>query len=118
MEPCAPVGSRLRERFARRVRFHVCRSKSVRPQAAPTACSARWVRALRERFARRVRFHVCRSKSVRPQAAPTTDRIHRAKIRYQTERRASIAFLISPIALAGFNPFGQVLAQFMMVWQR
>lgn len=26
--------------------------------------------------------------------------------------------LISPIALAGFSPFGQVLVQFMMVWQR
>jgi len=33
-------------------------------------------------------------------------------------RRCSISFLISPIACAGFKPFGQVRAQFMMVWQR
>ncbi len=32
--------------------------------------------------------------------------------------RATIIFLISAIAFAGFRPFGQVLAQFMMVWQR
>ena len=32
--------------------------------------------------------------------------------------RASISCLISPIAFAGFRPFGQVRAQFMMVWQR
>lgn len=32
--------------------------------------------------------------------------------------RSTIIFLISAIALAGFNPFGQVLAQFMIVWQR
>ncbi len=31
---------------------------------------------------------------------------------------STISFLISLIALAGFSPFGQVLAQFMMVWQR
>jgi len=31
---------------------------------------------------------------------------------------AIIIFLISAIALAGFRPFGQVFAQFMMVWQR
>ena len=31
---------------------------------------------------------------------------------------AGIIFLISAIALAGFNPFGQTWAQFMMVWQR
>lgn len=35
----------------------------------------------------------------------------------QTRRSTSI-FLISPIALAGFRPFGQVCAQFMIVWQR
>lgn len=33
-------------------------------------------------------------------------------------RRAIINFLISAIASAGFKPFGQVRAQFMMVWQR
>src|SRR5688572_264276 len=27
-------------------------------------------------------------------------------------------FFTSPIAFAGFSPFGQVLAQFMIVWQR
>ena len=32
--------------------------------------------------------------------------------------RATIIFLISAIAFAGLRPFGQVLAQFMMVWQR
>ncbi len=33
-------------------------------------------------------------------------------------RRSTIIFLISAIALAGLRPFGQVCAQFMMVWQR
>ena len=33
-------------------------------------------------------------------------------------RRSTIIFLISAIALAGLSPFGQVLAQFMIVWQR
>ena len=33
-------------------------------------------------------------------------------------RRATISFLISPIALAGLRPFGQVFVQFMIVWQR
>src|SRR3546814_16269598 len=32
--------------------------------------------------------------------------------------RASISCLISPIALAGFRPFGQVRVQFMTVWPR
>src|SRR3546814_11560221 len=32
--------------------------------------------------------------------------------------RSTISFLISAIAFAGFSPFGQVLVQFMMVWQR
>ena len=32
--------------------------------------------------------------------------------------RAIIIFLISAMALAGLRPFGQVLAQFMIVWQR
>ena len=32
--------------------------------------------------------------------------------------RAIIIFLISAMALAGFSPLGQVLAQFMIVWQR
>jgi hypothetical protein len=34
------------------------------------------------------------------------------------ERRSTISFLISAMALAGFRPFGQVRVQFMMVWQR
>jgi hypothetical protein len=34
------------------------------------------------------------------------------------QRRSTINFLISPMALAGFSPLGQVLVQFMMVWQR
>lgn len=32
--------------------------------------------------------------------------------------RSTIIFLIDAIAFAGFSPFGQVLAQFMIVWQR
>ncbi len=32
--------------------------------------------------------------------------------------RSTISFLISAIALAGFRPLGQVLVQFMIVWQR
>ncbi len=37
--------------------------------------------------------------------------------RDQTARSTS-SFFVSAIALAGFNPFGQTLAQFMIVWQR
>ncbi len=36
--------------------------------------------------------------------------------RYTT--RSNIIFLVSAIAFAGFKPLGQVLVQFMMVWQR
>jgi hypothetical protein len=32
--------------------------------------------------------------------------------------RSTWSFLISAIALAGFSPLGQTLAQFMIVWQR
>lgn len=32
--------------------------------------------------------------------------------------RSTIIFLISAIAFAGFSPFGQVWAQFRMVWHR
>ena len=32
--------------------------------------------------------------------------------------RSAMSFLTSPIALPGLRPFGQVLVQFMMVWQR
>lgn len=32
--------------------------------------------------------------------------------------RVTIIFLTSAIALAGFSPLGQALAQFMIVWQR
>ena len=35
----------------------------------------------------------------------------------QTPRLTNIC-LISPMALAGLRPFGQALAQFMIVWQR
>lgn len=45
-----------------------------------------------------------------------------APLQNRTEKnqawRCSIMFLISAIALAGFSPFGQARAQFMMVWQR
>jgi aryl-alcohol dehydrogenase-like predicted oxidoreductase len=37
---------------------------------------------------------------------------------YPGNSRSTIIFLISAIALAGFSPLGQVLAQFMIVWQR
>ena len=33
-------------------------------------------------------------------------------------RRSTIFFLISAIALPGFNPFGQVRVQFRIVWER
>jgi hypothetical protein len=33
-------------------------------------------------------------------------------------RLSTSIFLISAMALAGFRPFGQVWAQFMIVWQR
>ncbi len=48
-----------------------------------------------------------------PPAADQTDRTRGAPY-----WRATISFLISAIAFAGFRPFGQVLVQFMMVWQR
>ena len=35
----------------------------------------------------------------------------------QTARSTS-SFLVSAMALAGFSPLGQTLAQFMIVWQR
>jgi hypothetical protein len=47
-----------------------------------------------------------------------------AKMRRRLNRRLNYSarstsiFLISAMALAGLSPFGQVLAQFMMVWQR
>ncbi len=33
-------------------------------------------------------------------------------------RRSTISFFNSAMALAGLNPFGQALAQFIIVWQR
>ena len=42
----------------------------------------------------------------------------RGRLRPRQTVRATIIFLISAMALAGLRPFGQVLAQFMMVWQR
>ena len=42
----------------------------------------------------------------------------RAACRVGQTWRAAIICLISPIACAGFRPFGQVRAQFMIVWQR
>ena len=33
-------------------------------------------------------------------------------------RRSTISFFNSAMALAGFNPLGQALAQFKIVWQR
>ena len=53
-------------------------------------------------------------------AAPARRAVGRAGPRRhdrQTLRFTSIC-LISPMALAGFRPFGQALAQFMIVWQR
>ena len=41
-----------------------------------------------------------------------------AAIAVVSQRRATIIFLISAIALAGFRCLGQVRVQFMMVWQR
>lgn len=49
--------------------------------------------------------------------SPVRDRLHCVRPNNQT-RRSTIIFLISPMALAGFKPFGQVWAQFMIVWQR
>lgn len=62
------------------------------------------------RAARSVRARSPAEASAREAAA--------AAWRRDQTRRASISFLISPIACAGFKPFGQVRAQFMMVWQR
>jgi hypothetical protein len=44
-------------------------------------------------------------------------RLRASDLAHQTWR-ATIIFLISAMALAGFRPFGQTLAQFMIVWQR
>ena len=48
--------------------------------------------------------------------APEPPKLGQAR-RYHTFR-STIIFLISAMALAGLRPFGQALAQFMMVWQR
>ena len=48
---------------------------------------------------------------------PHGRRLHQAPSTIDYALRAIISCLISPIALAGFRPFGQVRAQFMMVWQ-
>ena len=40
------------------------------------------------------------------------------ELRRGAQRRSTIIFLISAIALAGLRPLGQVRVQFMMVWQR
>ena len=42
----------------------------------------------------------------------------RKAIRRDQAARSTIIFLICAMAAAGFRPFGQVLAQFMIVWQR
>ena len=51
---------------------------------------------------------VVAKQAVEPEPAFSGDQICRSRIR----------LLISPIALPGFNPFGHVMVQFMMVWQR
>jgi len=48
---------------------------------------------------------------------PSADAGRRPREKNQTVR-STIIFLISAMALAGFRFFGQVLAQFMIVWQR
>jgi len=47
-----------------------------------------------------------------------TGATHRANPVAVQITRSTISFLISAMALAGFSPLGQVLVQFMMVWQR
>jgi hypothetical protein len=54
--------------------------------------------------------------SARHHETPACAGVTRCRAR-QTARSSSI-FLVSAIALAGFKPFGQALAQFMIVWQR
>lgn len=49
---------------------------------------------------------------------PNTVRIVRPFLEKRQTTRSTSIFLISPIALAGFKPFGQTWAQFMIVWQR
>jgi hypothetical protein len=38
--------------------------------------------------------------------------------RVRDQSRSTISCLILPIAFAGLRPFGHVLVQFMIVWQR
>ena len=53
-----------------------------------------------------------------PAAARLSRRALRRKQRHPFYRRSTIIFLISAIAFAGLRFLGQVLVQFMMVWQR
>ena len=55
----------------------------------------------------------------RPIPAAATPRISGSRsITSLQTWRSTIIFLIDAIALAGFRLFGQVLVQFMIVWQR
>ena len=54
---------------------------------------------------KRTRVRCRQDETLKPDEEPTADYI----------LRASISFLISAMALAGFRPFGQVRVQFMMV---
>jgi hypothetical protein len=61
-------------------------------------------------------FEVSRLRFLKKKAAPMPPSYQ--AVRGDHTVRAIIIFLISAIAFAGFKPFGQVLAQFMIVWQR
>ena len=55
---------------------------------------------------------------VRVTADSTSPRLRRGEAGARQTARTTIIFLISAIAFAGFRPFGQAFAQFMIVWQR
>ena len=83
-------------------RLHALRTRRAKTRSEQTASSKQSTKAASIGLMRKV---ADRLNLLRGSAADQTS-------------RAIIIFLISAIALAGFRPFGQVLAQFMMVWQR
>jgi hypothetical protein len=56
--------------------------------------------------------------TIRGSEASVSDGDRAMRAHAPPQRRATISFLISAMALAGFRLFGQVRVQFMMVWQR